>query len=94
MVVHTYNPSSWEAKTGGCRVQGQCRLHCETLSQKHKNQKQNKMVFLVCHCFHKKPMNCLLIVKIHQRTFQNMHIIILKHEGGVIVWKMKKNLWF
>lgn len=38
MVTHTYNPSIWEAETGGWpRVQGQPELHNETLSQKTKN---------------------------------------------------------
>jgi hypothetical protein len=35
MVVHSCNPSTWEAEAGGLRVQGQPWLHNETLSQKN-----------------------------------------------------------
>jgi hypothetical protein len=34
VVVHTSNPSTSEAETGGLQVQGQTMLHSETLSQK------------------------------------------------------------
>jgi hypothetical protein len=33
-VVHTYNPSTWEAKAGGSLVQGQPGLQIDTLSPK------------------------------------------------------------
>jgi hypothetical protein len=33
-MVHTCNPSSWEAEAGGFRVQGQLQLYRETLFQK------------------------------------------------------------
>jgi hypothetical protein len=36
MVLHTYNPSTWEAEAGRLRVQGQPGLHSETLSLKKK----------------------------------------------------------
>ena len=32
VVVHTYNPSTWEAKTGGSQVQNQPQQLSETLS--------------------------------------------------------------
>jgi hypothetical protein len=38
-VLHTCNPSTWEAETGGFRVQGQPWLHSKTLSQKKKINK-------------------------------------------------------
>jgi hypothetical protein len=34
MVVHAYNPSTWEDEAGGLRGQGQPGLHSENLSQK------------------------------------------------------------
>jgi hypothetical protein len=36
VVVHACNPSTWEAGTGGLRVQGQSGMHGETLAQKLK----------------------------------------------------------
>jgi hypothetical protein len=48
VVMHTFNPSTWEAEAGGSLssrpawstkwVPGQPRLHRETLSQKTKNK--------------------------------------------------------
>jgi hypothetical protein len=36
VVVHAGNPSTWEAETGGLRIQSQPMLHSKTLSQKKK----------------------------------------------------------
>lgn len=33
MMVHTFNPSIWEAAAGGSQVLGQPELYSETLSQ-------------------------------------------------------------
>ena len=32
MVAHAYNPSTWEAETGGSQVEGQPQQFSETLS--------------------------------------------------------------
>jgi hypothetical protein len=41
--VHTYNPSTREAKVrGGSRIKGQLGLHNESLSQKNKNNKSKQ----------------------------------------------------
>ena len=40
MVVHTCNPSTWEAETGGSQVQGQLHLLGETQQQKDPVSKQ------------------------------------------------------
>jgi hypothetical protein len=52
VVVHTFNPSTWEAEAGGClefetslatkRVPDQPEVHRETLSQKTKQQNKTK----------------------------------------------------
>jgi hypothetical protein len=39
VVVHTCNPSTWEAKTEGLWVQGQPMLHSETLKSLKKKKK-------------------------------------------------------
>jgi hypothetical protein len=36
MVVHTFNPHTQEAETGGLPVEGQAELHSKTLSQEQK----------------------------------------------------------
>jgi hypothetical protein len=36
IVVHTYNPSTWEAKAGGPQIQGQPGIHSKTQFQKKK----------------------------------------------------------
>jgi hypothetical protein len=43
VVVHTYNPSTEEAEVGELRVQGEARLHRETLSQKKKTIKMREL---------------------------------------------------
>jgi hypothetical protein len=40
MVVHIYNPTTWEVEAGSLQVQGQPGLHSDTLFQKIKT-KQN-----------------------------------------------------
>jgi hypothetical protein len=42
MVVHAFNPSTWEAEAGGSRVPGQPELYSKTLSQKKKKKKKRK----------------------------------------------------
>jgi hypothetical protein len=51
VVVHVYNPSTWEANTGGLGVQSQPGLYSKTLSQKtvppkQKTPKVNKLKFV------------------------------------------------
>jgi hypothetical protein len=41
MVVHTYNPSTWEAEAGGSRVQGQPGLHNEILYENNHHHHHN-----------------------------------------------------
>jgi hypothetical protein len=41
--VHTYNPSTWEAKQGRLRVQSLPELHSQTLSQKIKRGKNTSI---------------------------------------------------
>jgi hypothetical protein len=45
VVVHAFNPSTWEAEAGGYRVPGQPGLHRETLSRKTKQNKKQKKDF-------------------------------------------------
>jgi hypothetical protein len=60
VVVHSYNPSSWEAKAVGSQVQGQPGLHSETLHQnkqkklKKNNQLRQKVCVHVCVCVRKR----------------------------------------
>lgn len=42
LVVHTYNPSTVEAETKGCRVCGQSVLYNKVLSKQNKMNKQNR----------------------------------------------------
>jgi hypothetical protein len=44
MVVHTYNPSTWEDEASGLRVQGQPRLHSKILIQKNKNRNDHLII--------------------------------------------------
>jgi hypothetical protein len=37
-MVHTFNPSTWEAEAGELRVQDQPELHSNTMSQKEKSK--------------------------------------------------------
>jgi hypothetical protein len=46
MVMHTYNPSTWEGKTGGSRVGGQPETHREILSQKKKLEKKKPLLVI------------------------------------------------
>jgi hypothetical protein len=39
MVVHTYNPSTWEAEAGGSRVLGQPGLHSDIYQERKKERK-------------------------------------------------------
>jgi hypothetical protein len=48
MVVHTYNPSIWEAKTGGAQVPGQPGLCSEALSQ-NQTPKSKDLCFINTH---------------------------------------------
>jgi hypothetical protein len=53
-VVHTCNPSTWEAEAGGFRAPGQPALHSKTLSQKEKqkvNQNKNWLKILMYPLF-------------------------------------------
>lgn len=43
LVIHPYNPSTWEVEIQGSRVQGQPGLN-ETLSIKRKTNKQKNIV--------------------------------------------------
>jgi hypothetical protein len=46
VVVHTCNPSTWEAEAGGLTVQGQHGQHRKTLSQnvrERERERENKM---------------------------------------------------
>jgi hypothetical protein len=47
VIVHTYNPITWDAKAGGLRVGNQAGLHSETLSQKRKKRKEKRKKLLV-----------------------------------------------
>jgi hypothetical protein len=57
LVVHTYNPVTWEAEVEGSRVQGQPGIHSETLSQTNKQTK---------NAFYKLNTSNTLIKKKHQ----------------------------
>jgi hypothetical protein len=39
-VVHTCNPSTWEAEAGGLQIEDQSELHRKTLPQKKKKEKE------------------------------------------------------
>jgi hypothetical protein len=41
-VAHTCNPSTWEAKAGGLRVQGQSEQHSKMLSQGKKKERKSQ----------------------------------------------------
>jgi hypothetical protein len=42
VLIHTFNPSTWEAEEGRLQVPGLPELHSNNLSQKNENKNKNK----------------------------------------------------
>jgi hypothetical protein len=49
-MVHTWNPSNWEAEAGGLVDQCQTGLHSETLSPPTPNKKNKGFFLFLCLC--------------------------------------------
>ena len=80
VVAQVFNPSTWEAETGGFlssrsawstdRVPGQLGLHRETLYQKlNKKKKKKKVTDSATHCQEKAPPPQTTLSQIRNRTF-------------------------